>query len=367
MLENTYFGFTDNMKPMQKTRAENTLDKLLRTNGEVKSDKEWVLTHIIDGYVPKIQENYSYYSVRIDDYTKPRNLYKLENDEGSYYEVTKTAHDFGLYLIEKGITNLEAAVKYADAEKAQLELERQEEVHKRLQKQKEEDQKRLELEKEKERRHAEKIAIWKVESERVVSEKVFKIINETVKKHIENLDDISSDNISKYTEENTERIVNEFGNQDYIIHNASYVFVDNPGSENLRNMIDKRIYKQVFNISESDPKITITAKIKAFYDGREYKGNKPVTMHPFYIYKKDAGYEKCEGERYNIEGLECFIRKSNGDWTATEGRTGSMLAKGRTKNDVLKKTRDSLRKNSEKVKKNIEYFISRNGISPLYK
>lgn len=271
MLENTYFGFTDGKKPMQKTRMENTLDKLLRTDGEIKTDKEWVLSHIIDGYVPQIKENHSYYSTRIDGYTKPRNLYKLENNEGSYYEVTKTAHNFGLHLIEKGITSMEKAIEYATMESERLELKRQEEERVRLQEQKEEEARREIEKEEREKRHAERVAAWKVESERVMTEEILTIVKETVKKHVEGLEGISSDDAVEYTKDIVECFKEELGNQGYIIHNASYVFVDNPGSENLRNVIDRDIYKQVFNIEESDPKITITSKIKAFYEGRKYK------------------------------------------------------------------------------------------------
>ncbi len=74
----TYLGFTDNMKPMEKARAEKLLDKKTRYNGVVLTHKQFVVDQIIEGSIPTFEENVSHYSNKIGSNTKPKDEYHKE-------------------------------------------------------------------------------------------------------------------------------------------------------------------------------------------------------------------------------------------------------------------------------------------------
>ena len=107
-------GYSQNLSPMKKAKVEKTLLKLIRYKGEVIYTSEFVARKIIEGSTPAYEENYSHYSSKLDGYTKPKTLYKLDNNNNTYTEITKTEYDFSLYLIDNNITTL---VTYEDAKK----------------------------------------------------------------------------------------------------------------------------------------------------------------------------------------------------------------------------------------------------------
>lgn len=137
-INNTYLGFTNDKKPMQAARVEKSLDLYWRLECGTFSRKQIVFDLLQEGRLPQIEKDYSYYSARIDGYTKPKTLYKLEDmDTGSYLEVNKTLHDFAIYIIENGFLNIEKVNQFIKNE--QIELQRIEDEEK----QKEEEQKQI--------------------------------------------------------------------------------------------------------------------------------------------------------------------------------------------------------------------------------
>ncbi|MCM3109989.1 hypothetical protein [Lederbergia lenta] len=369
MITNTYFGFTNNLKPMQAARIENTLDKLFRYDGKVMTEKEFILNKLIEGYTPQFEENYTYYSRKIDDYTKPKTLYMLKNSEGSYTETTKTAYNFALYLIENGLNNMDAALEFASEEKERLEAEvmeaerikKQEEEERRLQREKEE----LEH-KERHRRNVEK---WRALGEKLTTNEIRNHITDSIENHWDEIeksmtvhDNTVSDIISSFTE--------QLGNQAFITRNASYVYHDDVNKTNLSNKIYRSIYSAIFDIKEDDPRVTITAKVKAFYEGREYKGSTQKELETFFILKRDNGdvsFEERQGEKFTIAGTLCFISNNDGVWTVTEARTGLSVNADKSKQKAIQKARDGIQKNKERLERTIEQAIERNGMPPLYK
>ncbi|MFW6016260.1 MAG: hypothetical protein ACOCRK_07450, partial [bacterium] len=141
-IKTTYFGFTDNKKPMQKAKIEQSLDKLIRVDGVVVTRKEFIRNILKKGYIPYIEENYCYYSKKLDDYTKPKNDYRLtDQKENSFYQITKTEHDYANYLLENNYIDDVTANNYITAEQKRL---KEEQEAKLLAKQLEEEQKQRE-------------------------------------------------------------------------------------------------------------------------------------------------------------------------------------------------------------------------------
>lgn len=121
-IKDTYLGFTDNKKAMQAARMEKSLDMLWKMENGVFTRKQIVYDWLKEGKKPTLEKNYSYYSSRIDDYTKPRTLYKLENvEEGYYLEINKTLYDFANYILEHDFLNEEKAMKFIESERNEKE------------------------------------------------------------------------------------------------------------------------------------------------------------------------------------------------------------------------------------------------------
>lgn len=64
--------------------------------------------------------------------------------------------------------------------------------------------------------------------------------------------------------------------------------------------------------------------------------------------------------------MECFIRKDSEGYVVTEACTGLTLLSDSTKSKAIRKTAEAIQRNNERLSKNIDSFIEKNGISPLY-
>src|SRR5690606_9109071 len=111
-IKSTYFGFTNNLKPMQAARKEKTLNRLIRFNDNMMTEKEFIYTLLQEGLTPTIEENYSYYSRKLDDYTKPKTDYRLTDQEGAFYSITKTSYDFAQHILNNNFQDTETASNY---------------------------------------------------------------------------------------------------------------------------------------------------------------------------------------------------------------------------------------------------------------
>jgi hypothetical protein len=114
-ISNTYLGYTDNIKPMQKAKIENTLNNLIRDSGKVMSEKEWVYKKLQSGYTPIVENDVSHYSRKLGDYTKPKTEYALSNGDYSS-TINKTLYDYACYIVSNGFLNTEKAISYITAE-----------------------------------------------------------------------------------------------------------------------------------------------------------------------------------------------------------------------------------------------------------
>jgi len=139
-IKDTYLGFTDNLKPMQKVRAEKTLDNSIRYNGNIITNKEFILIKLQEGLIPSIEEDYSSYSSKLQDYTKPKTDYRLKDQDGSFYHITKTEYDFTLYLLANNFLDEQKVKEFIVVENNKLLQSAQDEFN---QKQQEKNVKRI--------------------------------------------------------------------------------------------------------------------------------------------------------------------------------------------------------------------------------
>jgi len=362
-LNNSFLGFTDNMKGIKTVKTENTLNNLIRYNGTVLTQKDWIFQLLQNGYTPKVEEDYSYYSQKKQAYTKPKNLYMLEK-EGSFYEVSKTAYEFAKYLIENNLIDIEKAKRYIEREKKQKEeLERLKREQEEKEKRDREEQARIRREKE-ERERQEKIKNWIETGKKYMTEEVKNTITATIEKHWEEIklifpsvdkENFTNDCINKFTQ--------FLGNKEFIKSNVHYLILDDINKNNLNNKIMKEIYINLFKLTDQDDKRTLTNKIKAFYNGKEYK-QREQTKEVFYIRTKQ-GFEKRRGWRLIIDNIICFVHIEEGLYQVTEAKTGMKITSDSSKKEVIRKAKQLIEQNKNKIDSLIQKAIDQFGLSPL--
>lgn len=369
-MKNTYFGFTNNLKPMQKAKQEKSLDMLIRYNGKVMTEKEFVYMKLEEGYTPNFEENYSYYSRRLDDMTKPKTLYILELGN-KYQETNKTIYNYCLHLLENDFLNEDKASTFIVNEiKENEEAERLEQE--RIQKEREEAEAKRQIEKEQQDKiRLEKIAKWTEIGDRLMTNEAKNTITEVVSNHWEKI-------IESYPESIKNELINNYiknlpqylGNVEYIKSQLQYLVHDNDiNFTNIRLNIEKDIYMNIFNVLETDSKHTITAKVKAHFENREYKGagqTKPVEYDTFYYYNQiEKAFMETVGEKLKIKGIECFLHELNGIYSINEISSGVAIQTGSNKTEVKKKTREAIEKHGiDKINELIQQRIRVTGVSP---
>lgn len=362
----SYLGFTDNKKPMQKARIENTLDNLIRHNGETMYEKEWAFALLLDGYRPDKEENYSYYSRRLDDYTKPKTLYKLRKED-SWYEVTKTVYDFVGYLLDNEMTTLDKAIAYAENEAIQLEKEQREAAEKEA---KEKEERRIQAEKEKQERkerHEKQLKEWHENGKQYMNDTTIQAMRKAILYYWEDIKKIvRHDDIEKFIENGIESYTGIFGCREKLQGKVKNAFFDDINKDNLQLKIDREIFTELLSIKEDDKPITVTAKVNAFLDNREYKGAAEVVTESYYIRVVNEGFKERQGEKKTIDGIVFYVEKFDGVYKATEARSGSSITTDKTKAELMKKVRTIIEDKKELLERNIESMVKKFGLSPLY-
>ena len=364
-LNNSFLGFTDNMKPLQKSKVEKYLNSLIRYNDTVLAEKDWIFQLLQNGYAPEIEENYSYYSRKKDGYTKPKKLYMLAKENGSFYEVSKTSYEFAKYLIENDLTDIEKAKQYMEKERQQKEeLERLKREQEERERKKKEEQARIRREKE-ERERQEKIKQWTEIGKKHMTEEVKNIIIASIEKHWKEITAIfPNTNEKDFTKNFIDKFTQFIGNKVFTKSNTHYLMFDDINTNNLYNKIMKDIYISLFKLTDKDDKRTVTAKIKAFYDGREYKQKEKET---FYILTKQ-GFEKREGEKLIINNLVCFLHvNEKGLYQVTEAKTGMKITADTNKKEAIIKAKELIKQNKSNIDNLIQKAINQYGLSPLYR
>lgn len=358
-LNNTFLGFTDNLKPMQKSKVETCLNKLIRSEGIIYTNKDFTLTRLQEGYTLTIEENETHYSRKLDDYTKPRTLYHMELREengkfNSSYTIEKTLYNFALYLQENNLINEEninnymalEATKIEAEEKAIQDQELKEKQENELQEQKEQEFKNwLSAEAEK-YNNVEKIALSK---------------------------EIWLGELNEYHES-------------YV--NPLLVLIDNINNPLCREALKKRLWngnkasKKVFScvtgiILPSTDKGTMeileTIKSEDYTSMLGYKKRKEAGEVPQEIFYKlftipEVVFKECYGEPIKKYGLNMFLCKEKNGYSISDLKSGIMITNGNTKEELFNSLKSTIERIGIKgLNNSLNNFVEKYGVSPRYK
>ena len=328
----TLLGYTQNLSPMKKAKVEKTLLKLIRYENIVMNISEFVTRKIIEGSAPAYEENYSYYSSKLDGYTKPKTLYKLDNNNNTYTEITKTEYDFSLWLIDNNIVTHEA---YTDGKK--LESRRLLNIDKQLQ---EEEEEKIRLQKELEQKEND-FEIW------------FKgeYLNYSNEKNMELC----------------ERVYFEYFGE-YNINTRLLTLIDNINNDMCKNKLISWLHNgnkasiKVFECitglklpktyKERIEFLQVTFK-KDYKESVEFKPRKKATEKELIKFKIRVGnnIEVAKGEKLdNKYGLNLYIQYNNNGYAITEGFTGMLLVAFKpTKKELMEAYSEAL--NDSKIER----------------
>lgn len=356
-LDNTYLGFTEKNTPMQKAKIEKILNKQIRSEGVIYSNKEFVLTRLQEDYSLEVEENCTHYSRRLDDYTKPITEYRLERKEKegyiSTYKIEKTLYNFGLYLQENNLLKEENINNYIVLETAKIKAIEKAIKGKKL---KEEQEKELQEQKEKE------FKMW-LESE---------AINYRDASKIQLAKDIFLGELNQYNE---------------IPTNCLLVLIDQIEDPRCREELKRRLHngnttskKVFFYITgiklPSNDKGTVeilNTITKEKYTGMlQYKKTLKEGEEIFYklFVVPKIIFVECYGEYLNNEyGLDLFICKEYGtSYNISSIESGCRIASGNTKEEALKDLKEIIELNGlDIIKNHINDSIERYGTSPRSK
>ena len=347
-------GYGNDLTEMRKVKLINTLDKQYRYDGVILHRYEFIINRILEGLKLELVENYSYYSSKIDGYTKPKTLYKLKAEDDSYYEITKVEYDFATWFINNNITTIEKVGEFE-----LIEDNRVKEIE-RLEAERIENERQEQLRKAKEKQEFNN---W-LESESNLYNNIEKI---EIAKSIYQ-DEINQCNIDlcKKVLLLIENIDNEKCRRDLMSRLRNH----NPASRKVFYHVtgirlpntDKATIELLQNISSNDYKGLIN------YKRKEDKEIQRKEIVKFYRKNKD-GISLAEGEelknKYDLQLYITFDAEKD-YYMIVEARTGMTLMSGdRNRTTLLKTFKERMTDDLVKrVKEQIEYLVNANGELP---
>ncbi|MBK5239779.1 hypothetical protein [Clostridium sp.] len=355
-LKNTYLGFTNSLTPMQKSRVETCLDKLIRSEGIIYTNKEFTATRLQEGYSLTIEENETHYNRKLDIDTKPRTLYHMELRESdgkfnSSYTIEKTLYNFALYLQENNLVNQDNINSYVILEVAKVEAELKAIEDQELK------------EKQAEEFHEQQKQDFKM----------------WLNIEAENYKDTLKISLSK------EIFLNEINQYNEIHVNSLLVLIDNINNPMCREALKSRLWsgnkssKKVFScvtgvILPATDKGTmeiLNTITQGDYTGmliyKKRKEAEEVQLETFYklMTIPEFKFEECLGEVVNKYGLNMFLCKEKKGYTISDIKSGCQITSGTTKNEIYEKLKTSIEKTGiEVINKFIGELIEKYGVSP---
>jgi len=339
-LQSTFLGFTDSLTPLQKSKVSSTLDTQIKHNNVIMPKKQFIYLKLNEGYIPIIEEDVSYYSRKLGDYTKPKSEYRLSNPEGSYYTITKTEYNFATYLIENDFLDVVKTKQYIDAEQIKLTQLAQIEFNRKQQ----------------EKQHKELLQQQKQEFNNWLSEQA------------ENYSDNTKLDLAKTIFESEQCDYNEL----YLC--KLLVTIDNIDITACKEKLKNSLYSH----NKTSKKVFYHFKGIIPYKKKQFKANNneqpklPIT-EVFYksIRKPSPHYEECAGIPLNKYGLDMFITQySDGTYQLSEAKSGMLMIDADTKKKLMDKLKDIINLHGiEKINRMIQDNINSNGIgiSPKYR
>lgn len=358
-LNNSFLGFTNKLSPIQKSRVETCLNKLIRSEGIIYTNKDFTLTRLQEGYTLTIEENETHYSRKLDGYTKPRTLYHMELREengkfNSSYTIEKTLYNFGLYLQENDLVNQGNINTYIALETAKIKAE------------------------------------LKAIEDQELKEKQDKELQEEKKQEFKNWLSLEA---AKYS--NVEKIalskeiwlgeLNEY-HESYV--NPLLVLIDNINDPLCREALKNRLHsgnttsKKVFSCITG---VILPRTDKGTYEILETINKEDYTTMLGYKKRKEAGevrqeifyklftipevvFKECYGEPVNKYGLNMFLCKEKNGYSISDLRSGIMITNGNTKEELFKSLKVTIDKiGVEGLNNSLNNFVEKYGVSPRYK
>lgn len=366
-IENTYFGFTNNTKAMQGGRIEKTLDQLIRYDGKIVTQKEFIYLKLKDGFTPAFEENYCYYK-RNGELSKPKTLYIIEK-ENLYNEINKTLYNYATYLLDNGFLDEVKATEFIDKEQRQIEeakrIEEEEKERVRLENEHKREQQRKE--------HGERVKRNLDDGLQFIKERDLEsTITQITRNHWQELQSFTSKNFEEFMTDVLNHFAKKFSHMEVVKDNIQYLIHEFPEYNTKRpeNLFEEDVLKTIFNINDNDSKQTITAKVKAYYENREYKGgnSKSVEIDEFYCLHNAEGFKKVHGERWSYKGLEFFTYQNDNDFhVITELRSGASLTQATSKTAAITKAKELINTKRDAIERGIEATIRNKGLSPNVK
>lgn len=269
-LKNSYLGFV-NLLTMQGGKKAAALDKLLNFGGimGVMSRKDFIANYIFDNKCRlEMEENYKTYK-RNGELTKPKTVYRLMNDDNTFYDITKTEYDFAKYVL-RVFPNKESIAKYIKDENKIIEDEK---IKEEQQKEKE----RIAREKEREEREKirkERISNWIKQGESLLEEKEKRIFSEYFDKNIADIFIESSFDIDEQKEQFMNEVKMQYGNMNKMLADLNYYkyrFDENKNDEYRISDHLRNIYENLMNIDFSESNTKIKNKVKKYFEAKNIR------------------------------------------------------------------------------------------------
>lgn len=355
-LNDSTLGYLNTLTKLKAGKVENTLNSLIRYNNIVMCRKEWLIQLLFDGYNElEVVKDVTYWSRKLDDYTKPKTEYHLYNkDDKSYHNITKTDYDFVSYLFENGLITESAIEQKLESENKETELQKLADTE-QAKKEMEEKQKKKERENEYKEWLENQISTYPENEKYELAKEIF--LSE----------------IGEYSEQQLKKFL-------VLVENIHMLECRNKLKSWLHNsnITSKKVFYHVTGI-KLDATYSKTLDILNSINTIDYKGivsykkRKESTEPDMVTFYKAINIPKFEwqesrGEKLVKYGLDMFITKTDKGYSITEGKTGClMVSSSSTKKEMYENLANVVDGKLDKVKANIQNLIERNGISPLYR
>ena len=352
-LKETYLGFTDNMKPMQKTRTEKMLDNIKRYNGIVLSNKQFIYNELEEGSKLEMEEDVQYWSRKIGDYTKPKTEYRLRDNEKhiSYWVIEKTLYDFAKYVLENDFLNKENVKAFITEEQAKI---KQAEELKAEQEEKQRQQVKANHEFEK----------WLKEQ----------AINYNNTQKLELIEKIFIAETGQFGGGSIQLLVLIDNFDDPMCKNKLKSWLSYFNTASLKTFFyitginlgktDKEIQAKLNSITSKDFQNIIPYKKRK---ERAEKGSEVYYVNQFNSMTNEWEFAKREGEHINNYGLDLFISKQGKTYNITEGKSGYNIGTGKSKEEALENLKNLIESMGiDNVNERIQEVINKTGLSPKY-
>jgi hypothetical protein len=340
---------------MQKVKVENTLKELIRIDDIVMSQKNFILNKMLEGYKPSLEENYSYYSRKTGEMTKPKTEYRIENNKTNlYYTINKTYYDFANYILENDFLDMQKINSYITAEEDAVKTE---------------EQKQLDLER-------------KEQAEKEAKEQAEKDFSNWLDNQAKNYNSDDKLNLAK------EIFLQELGQYNEYSLRKLLILIDNIDNENCRtnliswlhvgNKTSKKVFYHITGIKlssiDKETRQILKSVSSSDYTGmiayKKRKSKSEPTLEKFYKLVGNSDnlcFEEVLAESINKYGLELFLIKTNSGYNLSEARCGRNLTTGNTKEQIFEQLESFINDHGiDKINSIINESVNKYGLSPRY-